>query len=204
MTMSLFKCRNSTRAFTIAEVMLAGFVLTVGIISVMSLFAAAKKSARDTRNVIIATDLAQEGVEVARNIRDNNIAYRVENWTTGDNCSTNTTGNCDPFNNFPNAMRHVNYNSATFINGGNNWLSYNGSGFLTHSAGSGTIFVRYIKVAHTGASDTARVQSFVTWQSSATPPYTNPVPQLNGANPTTWCIPSNRCIYTEALLTAWR
>ncbi len=194
---------KTVRAFTIAEVMLAGFVLTVGIVSVMSLFSAAKKSAYDTRNVIIATDLAQEGVEVARNIRDNNIAYRVEH-----NCLSDTTGACDPFNNFPNAMRHVNYNSATFINGGNNWLSINGSGLLAHGAGSGTIFIRYIKVGHTGGSDTARVQSFVTWQNSAYnitgSSYVNPVPQLNGANPTTWCIPSNRCIYTEALLTAWR
>ncbi|MFA9262748.1 MAG: hypothetical protein ACEQSB_05400 [Undibacterium sp.] len=186
-------------AFTIAEVMLAGFVLTVGIISVMSLFIASQQSARDTRSVIVATNLAQEGIEVARNIRDNNIAYRVLN-----SCGTNWTGSCDPFNGFPNAMRHLNYNSASFISGGNDWLSYNGSGFLAHGAGSGTFFVRYIKVSHTGASETARVQSFVSWQSSTYDDYQNPVPQLNGGNPTAWCIPSNRCVYTEALLSAWK
>jgi hypothetical protein len=194
--------RQSYQAFTISEVMLSGFLLTMGILSVVGLFVVAQRSARETRSITIATALAQEGIEIARNIRDNNIAYRVANWGT---CSTSTAGACDPFNGFPNnGQRTVSYNSSAFTVPGNTFLSYNGSGFQHHGAGTFTGFFRIIKIDHTGPADTARVQSFVHWQSAAYPDYVNPTPHISGAAATTWCIPSNRCVYTELLLTGWR
>ena len=189
----------SRKAFTISEVMLAGFLLTAGMVSIMSLFSVAQRSARDTRDVIEASVLAQEGVEVVRNIRDNNIAYRAKNWTTGDNCSTRMNGDCDPFNNFPNgaaSRRGVNYNSTSFIAGGNVYLSRSASGFQADGAGTFSGFYRVIKTQHTGSSDTARVQSFVTWE--------DPGNNLNGAGATAWCQPYNKCVYVELLLTTWK
>lgn len=191
------------RAFSIAEVVLSAFVLTTGIISVMSLFAAAHRGSLDTRNIIIAAELAQEGVEVARNVRDNNIAYRTENWTTGDNCSTSTSGNCDPFRYFPNGVSQrcsVNYNST----GSSAFtcpitqpqVNISNTGLYHNAGGTRTSFFRIIKINHIASSETARIESFVSWQ--------DPGSNLNGPGAIAWCTPYNKCVYTELLLSAWK
>lgn len=190
-------------AFSIPEVVLSAFVLTAGIISVMSLFSAAHRGSLDTRSVIIASELAQEGVEVARNVRDNNTAYRVENWTTGDNCSTSMAGNCDPFRYFPNGSNSLctlNYNSsgsgAFACPVSQAQIRASNTGFYHNAGGSATQFYRIIKIDHAGGSDTARIQSFVSWQ--------DPGSSLNGAGAVAWCTPYNQCVYTELLLSIWK
>lgn len=197
-------------AFSIAEVMLSAFVLTTGIIAVMSLYTVSHRSSSDIRNVITASELAQEGVEVARNIRDNNAAYRADNWTTGDNCSTSTSGNCDPFRYFPNGANGpcnganrivtVNYNSS----GGTAFtcpptqplINTSNTGFFHNGGGTATRFYRLLKIDHTAGSDTARVQSFTTWQ--------NPGSSLNGNGALGWCTLDHRCVYTELFLSRWK
>ncbi|MFZ1626681.1 MAG: hypothetical protein WAT81_02640 [Candidatus Moraniibacteriota bacterium] len=190
-------------AFSIAEVVLAAFVLTTGIIAVMSLFVAAHRGSFDTRNVIIASELAQEGVEIALNIRDNNSAHRLENWTTGDNCQFSLAGNCDPFRYFPNGANSrctVNYNSsgaAAFTCPPTQPVMNLDNTFYSHGAGgSASRFFRIIKINHAAASDTALVQSFVSWQ--------DPGANLNGGGAIAWCNVFNRCVYTELLLSAWK
>ncbi len=190
-------------AFSIAEVVLSGFLLTTGIVSVMSLYTVSHRSSFDTRNMITAAELAQEGIEIARNIRDNNTAYRADNWTTGDNCSTSTAGNCDPFRHFPNGANsncNVSYNSsgATAFDCSSPQVAVTTSntGFLHNGAGTATRFFRLIKIDHTAASDSARIQSFVAWQ--------NPGGNLNGAGALAWCTPYNQCVYTELFLSRWK
>lgn len=186
-------------AFSIAEVVLSGFMLTTGIVSVMSLYIVSHQSSFDTRNLITASELAQEGVEVARNIRDNNTAYREINWATGDNCQASTSGNCDPFRYFPtgaNEICSVNYNSS----GASAFdcttpqiaVTTSGAGFFHNGGGTSTRFFRLIKIRHIGSSDTARIQSFVTWQ--------DPGNHLNGGGALAWCTPYNQCVYTELFL----
>lgn len=197
--MTLMKKKSRVAGFTITEVMLSAFLLTMGILAVMSLFVVAHQNSRDSRNVIIASNLSQEGLEIARNIRDNRIAYRAANWTTGDNCSTSTTGNCDPFADFPTgaaAVRTANYNSTAFITPGNKWLAYNGSGFHAHGAITSSGFFRVLKIDHTGpATDPVRVQSFVSWKDGLS----------NAWNPTVaTCNPYDKCVYTELLLSPWK
>lgn len=55
------------------EVLISVLVLSVGMVSVAVLITSSIKSSVDARNQIIATQLAQEGVELVRNIRDNNL-----------------------------------------------------------------------------------------------------------------------------------
>lgn len=190
-------------AFSIAEVVLSGFLLTTGIVSVMSLYTVSHRSSFDTRNMITAAELAQEGVEVARNIRDNNTAYRADNWATGDNCQASTAGNCDPFRHFPNGANancNVSYNAsgATAFDCSSPQVAVTTSntGFLHNAGGTATRFYRQIKIDHTAGSDSARVQSFVTWQ--------NPGGNLNGGGALTWCTPYNQCVYTELFLSRWK
>lgn len=190
-------------AFSIAEVVLSAFMLTTGIVSVMSLYTASHRSSFDTRNVITASELAQEGVEVARNIRDNNTAYRADNWTVGDNCSTSTAGNCDPFRYFPNGANsicNVSYNSSAATafdcSAPQLLVTTSNAGFFHNGAGTVTRFYRTIKIDHTAASDSARIQSFVTW--------VDPGANLNGNGALAWCTPYNQCVYTELFLSRWK
>ncbi|MGB4942985.1 MAG: hypothetical protein WBO92_02635 [Candidatus Moraniibacteriota bacterium] len=199
---------KTCQGFTIAEVLLAGFVLSVGMVTVMSLFSASHRQSFDTRNVIIATELAQEGAEIVRNIRDNNIAYRTAHWgtTAPNNCSeTNMSGDCDPFRYFPNGANQrctVSYNSSVTADmscpgSPSTLLSLDGNGLYQHGGGTATRFHRLLKIDHTGGADTARVQSFVTWQ--------DPGSNLNGSNTAVpWCTLANQCVYTELLLDNWK
>ena len=59
--------------FSLGEVLLAGFVLTVGLLSISALMAKSLKNSFENRDSIIAVELAQEGVELVRNVRDNSF-----------------------------------------------------------------------------------------------------------------------------------
>jgi len=56
------------------EVIVSLFVITVGIVAAIGLLTKSVSNSINSRNQIIAAQLAQEGVELVRNIRDNNIA----------------------------------------------------------------------------------------------------------------------------------
>ena len=60
--------------FSIPEVALSVFVLSVGIMSIIALMSSSLRYSLQTNDVIIATDLAQEGIELVRNVRDNDFA----------------------------------------------------------------------------------------------------------------------------------
>lgn len=62
------------RGFSFVEVVIAVFVMLVGIVAVLKLVSSNFIHSADSRDTIIAAELAQEGVELVRNIRDNNLA----------------------------------------------------------------------------------------------------------------------------------
>lgn len=193
------------RAFTIPEVLLSAFLLTAGILTVMSLFLSSHRNSVDTRNLIIAAGLAQEGAEVIRNVRDNNLAYRLANWTSGDNCQGSTNGNCDPYRFFPNGANArciVNYDTilpSGNCGGGINSLLGFAGGSYQHGAATTTRFYRLIKIDRPpGDPLVRRVQSFVSWKSGG------PGATLNGNGAVGNCTLATQCVYTELLLSAWK
>lgn len=62
------------KGFSIGEVLMAAFVLTVGIVAVLTLLVSSINHLIDARKNIVAAKLAEEGVELVRNMRDSNIA----------------------------------------------------------------------------------------------------------------------------------
>jgi prepilin-type N-terminal cleavage/methylation domain-containing protein len=66
---------NSTnkneKGFSLLEVIFAMAIITSGILSIMSLFSYNLKAETNNKNKLIATYLAQEGIEVVRQARDN-------------------------------------------------------------------------------------------------------------------------------------
>lgn len=78
------------RGFTILELIVAIFIITTGLVAAASLMSYSISAVIIGKSQIIATSLAQEGLEVVRNIRDNNwhcIAdpdcTDVTNWNEG-------------------------------------------------------------------------------------------------------------------------
>ena len=65
--------------FTLIELLVTIFLVSVGLIGVMAFFNASLESQFDAKNEVIAAGLAQEGVELVRNIRDYNI-LAGNNW----------------------------------------------------------------------------------------------------------------------------
>jgi hypothetical protein len=63
---------KKSKAQGILEVMIAIYISVVGILSIMNLVFSTIKVQRFNHNMLIATNLAREGVEIVRNIRDSN------------------------------------------------------------------------------------------------------------------------------------
>ncbi len=108
------------KGFSIAEVIISLFVITVGLITVLGLIASSIRESAASRNRIIGAQLAQEGVELLRNVRDNNLLTEGETYKTG--LDTDMSG-------------RINYSTDTaavgpgpfLISGGYYLLSYNSS-----------------------------------------------------------------------------
>ncbi len=70
------------KGFTIIELVVAIFVLTLGIIGIYSAFSVMAVATSQMSERFIASYLAQEGMELVRNMRDNNW-INDRDWTAG-------------------------------------------------------------------------------------------------------------------------
>lgn len=78
----LIKIKSKNRGFTLLEVIVAIFILTVGIGGSFVLIQQTISTASMVRSRLIATYLGQEGIEIVRNIRDNNWLEQRESLQT--------------------------------------------------------------------------------------------------------------------------
>lgn len=87
------KRKNSfKKGFSIGEVMLSAFVLSVGLTAIVSLLTTNLGHFFNSRNQIVASGLAQEGIELLVNVRDNNLAEGVGDF---DDIPAPTLGTAD-------------------------------------------------------------------------------------------------------------
>lgn len=70
-----FKRNNS--GFTLIETLVAVLVLVLGLLGPLALAAQSISAGRLSRNRLIAANLAQEGIELVRNLRDENIIVQA-------------------------------------------------------------------------------------------------------------------------------
>ncbi len=86
------------QAFTLLEVLVALFVITVGVGGVFSLVTQTLSFAANAQSQLTATYLAQEGIEIVRNIRDSNFlrihkGVTSAHWDDGlTGCESSSTG----------------------------------------------------------------------------------------------------------------
>lgn len=175
---------KSRRGFSIGEVILSAFVLAVGIVAVIGLLSSSIKHSIDSRDEIIASQLAQEGVELVRNIRDNNYA-NSQTYDTGiGNCAgtridSSILTDGDPTLPCPPNSYALYFNSTT--------LKYG------HSISDATKFSRKIIISDSANPAGKQVESRVWWGSTEPDTDTN----------TNACDVANKCVAAISTLTDW-
>ena len=161
------------KGFSLLEVLVAIAVITVGLVGVIGLIAYTISISRVSPDKVIATNLAQEGIEVIRNIRDTN-------WLEGDDFDEDIGGP-----GMGNRWRGtVDYNSAFITKppGSAAWISVddciaagedcrlkiNASGVYSHVGGTDTSFYRLI-LTDKMTPDSLKVVSQVGWTDRSGP-----------------------------------
>lgn len=105
------KTQNTSRWFSIIEVLIGIFVFSLGLVSIYALLASSLRINDYNNNSIIASNLAREQIELFRNIRDTNYKklqvwdqVNPQTWSSSDRFSADTyytlennlsTGNID-------------------------------------------------------------------------------------------------------------
>lgn len=76
------KKTNKQKGFTLIEVLISIFVITIGIVAALNLLSSVIGDVAVNKSQVIATNLCQEGLEIVRNIRDTNW-QEDESWNNG-------------------------------------------------------------------------------------------------------------------------
>jgi len=174
------KLKIRKKGFFLIEGVIAAFIVTVGLVAVINLIVSGISHTTDSRDHIIASQLAQEGVELVRNIRDNNWA-----------------NNNDSFAGFPsssdqNCIIDKDNNGIICNNGVDQRLYYNNGFYVHDNTGTNTKkdtkFQRKIELTY--GNNSLTVTSIVIWGSNFPAALTN-------------CTVSHKCVYAQSVLTKW-
>ncbi|HRZ95575.1 MAG TPA: hypothetical protein P5262_03360 [Candidatus Moranbacteria bacterium] len=182
------------KGFSFIESILAVFLVSVGVIAGLKLLTVGLKDSMESRDQFAASLLAQEGVELVRNIRDNN-------WVDNDP----STGS---FNYFPADDNNrciadkdtSGVNISCGVNNGQMRLRLDNDNYYMNSGSTNTKFFRRIKFnyCNVGCSGIARdaaksvvVTSLVSWNG-----------EVSGTSVDD-CNTSTKCAYTQIILNKW-
>ncbi|HTW96998.1 MAG TPA: hypothetical protein VMD74_05070, partial [Candidatus Methylomirabilis sp.] len=146
--------------FTLLEIIVVVFIISLGLLAIVSLVTQNIQVEFINKNMLVASQLSQEGLELVRNKRDVNW-LRKDDWQTGTTTTTN-------FNILQDGTYTIDYtgtiNSApNSINDPAAQLYLNGSGFYNHTSGSPTPFSRLIIASNIGTASTS-ITCLVQWK----------------------------------------
>jgi len=198
--------------FTIIELVISIFVLSVGIVGIFSVFSMVTILTSSTTDRLTATYLAQEGQEIVRNIRDTNWlnmdAYYCTSEIVPEDTDTCPASWLDGLALFAaNGIDCTNgceadYTSNSMLGGSGNYLYLNGDGFYDYTNDGinlPTKFKRKITITQVTDVDEdpnhiIKVIVQVSWDKKAT--------ILSQGADADDCNPEN-CIITESTLYDW-
>ncbi|MDP1538648.1 MAG: prepilin-type N-terminal cleavage/methylation domain-containing protein [bacterium] len=147
------------KSFTLVEVLIAMFLLTVGTVGAIHAIVRVIEATEVSSSQLIASYLAQEGIEIVRNIRDTNWLEARTASNPWDEGLTNCSGGCiaDYKHSYgPNQL------DPTLPAYNNQFLNIDTDGFYSYSTGPPTIFQRKITITPDG-SDILKVSVTVYW-----------------------------------------
>ena len=141
------------KGFTLLEVLVAMFVLVMGVLGVFGLISRTVTFNSSVNSQLVASYLAQEGLELVRNIRDANFLkiHKIPEWEGAWNDGlTSCSSGCG-----------ADYDDTVLGDFKTTPLKLN-NGFYTYDAGTDTIFTREIVIDSTVA-DVLKVSVDVFW-----------------------------------------
>lgn len=136
--------KSSSQAFTLIEVITAVFIITVGILGAFGLIQNIIAESGFSSSKLSAAYLAQEGIEIARNIRDSNWLLQRDDvnfpWDSG---LSSCLSGCEADYREP-----QNYNNPVLASYSGRYLNLV-NGFYSYAAGGNpTVFKRKITVSY--------------------------------------------------------
>jgi len=149
--MKNFFFQKENSGFTLLEVLTSVFVLVITSLTIFSLLSASIFSLSSLKDRFVAFYLAQEGIEIVKNIRDSNFLQGAS-WLSG-------IGTGD---------KQGDYSSTSLSPYSDTYLKQNSSGFFQYGSGSDTKFKRKINVTQIYANR-VRVTVEVSWMEKGRP-----------------------------------
>lgn len=136
--------------FTLIEVIVSIGIISLVLVGVMLSISLSLSSAARVKNNLIAANLAQEGLEIVRNIRD-------KDWHSGGSFGASLA----------NGNYLVDWNSQSLLSFSDSFLKKDAVGLYNYSSGQDTIFKRKIIIENSlqnppTVEKTAKVE--VSWQ----------------------------------------
>lgn len=148
---------NKSKAFTLIEVVVAIAILAIGLVGAYGVLPLIIKSQAINIDEFLASQIANEGVELTRNLRDNNWLLWLSDWKTGlKGCSLG----CE-----------IDYNDTGFtvIGESGRFLQIDPTnGFYNYGLGTDSKFKRKITIIE-DASGYLNTKVEVTWNGNGSP-----------------------------------
>lgn len=174
--------KKEKKGFSLIEVMMAIFLVSTGLVVIMSLLSMGIKNFVQNKNNLMASFLSQEGVELVRNIRDTNWVNGVSSFNgigTGSGCRIDA------------------YNFTSLSCGYSSFTLYYNSLVYRHSGTSSqkTKFSRKIIVENEAGGEQKIVTSVVIWGDR--------FPDNDDID-SEGCNSSTECAFSKISLTKWK
>jgi len=173
-----FKQKNKRKGFTLVETLIAISIFSVSLVVLMSVLGSGINNTTYAKNKMIASYLAQEGIEYMRNMRDTYVLYTDYSASSQDwdsfksalSASSCGTSGCDVDVNISNAMppKFGVYDYQTLISSCSTLDSCslyldNDGNYNTKHIGINSGFTRIITVTLTSNTDEIKITSDVSW-----------------------------------------
>ncbi len=185
--MKKIKQKKIKKGFSLIEVLFAVIIMVLAITGVVFLLTNSSKSIQDSKNQVIAAQLAQEGIELIRNLKENNNL-----GSDYENAGGPFTGRVDYSSTF---SRPADINQSYQLR-----IPSSGSNrFFSHSTGTASKFYRKICLSVAGSVATTpyshrvvTVNSFVTWRNGGF--------SFSGCDISNNCTLGNKCVSAISVL----
>jgi hypothetical protein len=148
---------NKNTGFTFLEVIIAVFIISLGVVGMVRIIPAIISNTSINSSRFTAAYLAQDGIEIIRNIRDGNWLEDRTAPTAWDEGIDGCSGGCEA------DYTILNQENPAVVPYAGRYLNIGSSGFYGYSAGVPTKFKRKITVVAEGG-DILKVSADVFWQ----------------------------------------
>ena len=153
-----FKYRQNLPAFSLLEIIVVLMIISVGLLGVLNLMVSSSRAQNSNRETLIAYNLAQEALELVRNVRDTN-------WREGAAWNLNITGSPSgekykvDFRHFqPVPINNIKEATLQMSSSSNQWF------YIHDASSSDSIFRRMITItADDASSSSSTVSCLVEW-----------------------------------------